>query len=122
MPMPPDLIRQVANGERSEVYLRLTPRWLSLLVETLDADDGQWRPLSKDEATRLSWPENRGSIQCGIQIGHYRLRALSVLRLTFADEVLMTVAVKSIDVMTTPDGRYDVFAIRVVRLTEEDSV
>ena len=119
--MPSDLMLQVATGERSEMYLRLTPRWLSRLVETLDADDGQWRPLSKDEATRLSWPENRGSIQCGMQIGRYRLRPLPVLRLTFG-ELVLPVAVKSIDIVTTPDGRYDVFAVRVVRLTEENSV
>lgn len=119
--MPPDLIRQVVTGERSEFYLRITPRWISLLVETVDMDDGHWRSSTKDEATRLSWPENRGSLQCGLQIGHHRLRSFSVVRLTFCD-VTLTMAVKDIDIETTPDGRYDVFAIQVVRLTEEDNV
>lgn len=110
--LPPDLMHKVATGERREVYLRLTPHWLSLLVETLDADDGQWRPITKDEAFRLSWPENRGMLQCSLSTGHHRLRPLSSVRLAF-DGTALPLAVKGIRIASTPDGRYDVFAIRV---------
>ena len=90
------------SGVRTEVYLRLTPKWISALVVG----------ISDESARELSWPENRGRLQCALSIGHLSLREWDSVRLVTPLRTAVY-QLEDITIEPTEDNRADVFVIHL---------
>lgn len=96
-----EVYADAVNGRRTELYCRITPKWITTLV------DG----VTEQRAVELAWPENRGMLQCGMELGHMQMhhyaRAMLVCGASSA-----VFAIREISVQQMADNRSDVFVIK----------
>ena len=109
MTISQELYEDLMAGKRDAIYVKTSQAWIVRLI------DG----VTDSEARELAWQENRGRLQCALDLGRLRYRFFEDVRLQSPLRTLIY-DLDSISIEQAPDGRFDVFKVGLGRLKRID--